>query len=458
AISSLIAVAIIFLGQAIVAYEIFTGKALPRRGLRRHWRNAIILALGYGGFVALSQVLQLRLSYSLLLATILMTLFYALLNWRSYAERERYIDHLRPFVASQRLYEHLLVPTAPHEIDIATPFRALCRDVLGTRVAYLAAVGSLAPLVGPPLSYPASQEPATLPWLSDLLPQFTSPQMRCVALEPAQNGGALWAIPLWSERGLIGVLLLGEKRDGGLYTQEEIEIAGASGERLIDTLASTQMAQRLMALQRKQLAASQVLDQQTRRVLHDDVLPCLHTAMISMNGASPESVALLTDAHRQISNLLHDMPTSTAPEVGRWGLVGALQQLLEHELGRAFDEVSWQAELRAEQAARTIPSLTAEVIFYAAREVIRNAARYGRGADSTRPLHLRVSVEWRDGLALLIEDDGVGMERVGPSRGGSGQGLALHSTMMAVIGGALLAESAPGRYTRVTLTLPQGAW
>ena len=39
-------------------------------------------------------------------------------------------------------------------------------------------------------------------------------------------------MPLWSERGLIGMLLLGPKRDGGLYTQEEIEIARASGERL----------------------------------------------------------------------------------------------------------------------------------------------------------------------------------------------------------------------------------
>ena len=48
-------------------------------------------------------------------------------------------------------------------------------------------------------------------------------------------------MPLWSERGLIGVLLLGEKRDGGLYTQEEIEIARASGERLIDTQASAEM-------------------------------------------------------------------------------------------------------------------------------------------------------------------------------------------------------------------------
>ena len=46
-IATIISVAIILLGQAVVSYEVFTGKTLPRRGLLRHWRRAIILAAGY---------------------------------------------------------------------------------------------------------------------------------------------------------------------------------------------------------------------------------------------------------------------------------------------------------------------------------------------------------------------------------------------------------------------------
>ena len=38
---------------------------------------------------------------------------------------------------------------------------------------------------------------------------------------------------------------------------------------------------------------------------------------------------------------------------------------------------------------------------------------------------------------------------------GSGQGLALHSTLMAVVGGTLTAESESDTHTRITLTLPQ---
>jgi nitrogen-specific signal transduction histidine kinase len=39
--------------------------------------------------------------------------------------------------------------------------------------------------------------------------------------------------------------------------------------------------------------------------------------------------------------------------------------------------------------------------------------------------------------------------------GGSGQGLTLHSTMMAVVNGSLALESSPGAYTRVILRLPE---
>src|SRR4029079_14687773 len=93
--------------------------------------------------------------YSLLLVTLLMTLFYAMLAWRSYTRREEYVRQLRPFLGSQHLYERLLhIPLpgaefatpgqAPAEVDVAALFRILCRDVLGVRRAFLVAVGPLA--------------------------------------------------------------------------------------------------------------------------------------------------------------------------------------------------------------------------------------------------------------------------------------------------------------------------
>jgi two-component sensor histidine kinase len=508
-ICGLIAMAIVLIGRAIVSYEIFTGKALPRGGLFRYWRRSLVLAAGYGALMGLSVSLpaarELDPIYRVLLATLLMTLFYALLGWRSYADRERSMEYLRPFVASQRLYERMLRPAAPPEVDITVPLRVLAEDVLGARVAYLAALGPLAPLVGPAIAVGGAdaQAPIAEPLIGELAARLTSPQTMCVPLDPQQYGGAVWAVPLWSERGLIGALLLGDKRDGGLYTQEEIEIARATGERLIDTRASAEMARRLTALQRQRLAESQVVDRRTRRVLHDDVLPRLHTAMLMLSGpgvSTPtrsrvgtlthsrvrslarlharrlersnvptfqrsnvptnrdEVVALLADVHRDIANLLHAMPSTAAPEVARLGLIGALRQSIDGEFASSFDGVSWQVEPAAEQGAREVPALAAEVFFYAAREVVRNAARYGRDGDAARALHLAITVAWRNGLEMAIEDNGVGLGAATIGARGSGQGLGLHSTLMAVMGGTLVAQSEPGAYTRVSLSLPLSAW
>jgi signal transduction histidine kinase len=492
-VSGLIAVATLLLGQAVTSYEIFTGKSLPRRGLSRHWRSAVILAGGYGILLGWSLALQMHPIYGLLMSTVLMVSFYALFNWRSYVERERYIEHLRPFVASQRLYEDVLagpstIQGASPRLEATTPFHALCRDVLGTSIGYLAAVGPLSPLVGSPLVYRDGNAgpdgipngiyplPSPMPSLTELTAQFASPRTICTPIDPTRYGGAEWAVPLWSERGLVGMLLLGKKLDGGLYAQEEIEIARASGERLVDTQASVAMAQRLMSLQRQRLTESQVLDRRTRRVLHDDVLPLLHTAMLVLsgpptrNGGSKDigsnALSLLGDAHRQIATLLREMPSADAPEVARLGLLGALRKLVREEFGNLFDNLEWKVDREAEQQAEHLPTLAAEVIFYAAREAIRNAARHARpvqagtgeeAAGAVAPLHLTIAIAWRDGLMIMVEDDGVGFTQDSPSNAGdegSGQGLALHSTLMAVVGGSLSVESLPGSYTRVLLALP----
>lgn len=476
-ISGMIAVTTVLMGKAVVSYEVFTGKVLPRGGLLRHWRRSLILAVGYGGLMAASLGFPIPEIYRLLMATILMTIFFALISWRSYVGHERSIEQLRPFVASQRLYEHLLNPTISSDVDSTMPLRALCEQLLNARAIRLVVLGPLAPLVGPGLDYPKNSIPLP-PDMTTIIRQCRTPQTLYVPLNAEQYHGAAWAVPLWSERGLIGVLLLADRRDGGLYTQEEMEIARATGERLIDTQASVEMAQRLMSLQRQRLMESQLLDQRTRRVLHDDVLPLLHTAMLLLGsiavipeslkvglhspGSSPvgssgethEAVALLTDAHQQISRLLRELPATVAPEVARMGVIGALQRAVERELRSNFDDIIWQIEPEAEQAVRTIPTLATEVIFYAAREAMRNAARYGRDGHAARPLRLTIAVAWRNGLELMIEDDGVGINPARSSQGGSGQGLALHSTMMAVIGGTLTVESVSGKYTRVVLALP----
>lgn len=437
-IAVLIAISILLVGQAVTLYEVFTGKTLPRRGLVRQWRIAIILALGYGIVIGWSMTVQLKPVYAILLATMLLTIFFALLAWRTYIERDSFVRHLRPFVTSQHLYDQLLAAT-PTQVDVQLPFRALCRDVLNARTALLTALGPLAPLV-PPLTYPNAQT-ATPPIDAT---QFDSPQTMCVQIDATH-----WAIPLWSERGLSGVLTLGEKIDGGMYAQEEIEIARATGERLIDTRASAELARRLMELQRQRWTETQLLDRQTRRILHDDVLPQLHAALLMVGNTNPDAIEALTNAHRQISNLVRDLPATHAPNIARVGLLAALHHAVESEWYSAFDSVTWETAPGAEQQAQTFSPLAAETIFYATREAIRNAARHGRPAQAKRAFNLKIKIEcgWR----IIVEDDGVGVSHITVA---NGHGLALHSALLAVLGGTLGIAPRTGGGTRVTIDLP----
>jgi len=256
--------------------------------------------------------------------------------------------------------------------------------------------------------------------------------------------------------------LLGEKVDGSLYTQEEFEIARATAERLVDIQASAEMAQRLMAMQRQRTAESLLLDQRTRRVLHDEVLPLIHAALLTSSGSSheppgQETTTSLSEAHRHLSDLLHELPMPQAPELAHLGIVAALRHFIERELQLNFDPVIWKIAPGAEEQARSIPPLAAETLYFAAREVIRNAARYGPGDPSVHKLRLEIQVSNGDPFCISIEDNGVGIGTQTKPQGSTGQGLALHGTAMAVIGGTLEVESQPGRFTRVRLMLPRSA-
>ncbi|MBN2085987.1 MAG: hypothetical protein JW748_12280 [Anaerolineales bacterium] len=460
AICMLIGLATLLLGQAVVAYEVFTGRILPRRGLARYWRNAVLLAAGYSLVVGWSLASRVVPIYILLLATVMMTVFYALLGRRSYTERDSFLEVLRPFVTSQRLYERVTAggESAPGA-DTAGPFRMLCSEILGCERAALMAAGPMAPLWGPPLAYPEGFSP------SPPFPETAGDSNRTAVtnLAPGRADRLRWALTLSSRRGPIGLLLLGEKRGGSLYTQEDFEIAQAACERFIDTQTSAELTRRLVAIQRERLVGSRILDRKTRRVLHDEILPALHTSLLALSGRnaggleSEKALAELALTHRRISQLLLDTPGSPPSEDLSAGIVDALRRLLEDDLPGSFDAVRWEIEPSAETAAHALPPMYLEVLYYAAREAVRNAAKYGRGGDSPRPLHLSLTLAGTDPLELSVEDDGVGMQSVAPAGDATGQGLALHSTMMAVIGGELAAQNRNGGGTLVRLTIPRAA-
>jgi signal transduction histidine kinase len=456
-IALLTGLSILCLGQAIISYEIFTGKALPRQGLRRYYYSAILLFGGISLFVSGAYKLQFSTIYGLLLVLLIATAYFAILTWRSFLERDWAIRQLRPFVASQRLYDQIIQGTSEHPatFDATAPFHALCRDVLDTRQAALIALGPLAPLVTQPLIFPSDPN-QILPDVGQICTQYSSPDSIAIPLDKRDVNGYAWGIPLWSERGLMGMLLLGEKAGRGFYTQEEIEVARASGERLVDAQAGVEILRRLANLQREQMVSAQVIDRQTRRTLHDEILPALHTSILNLGSAATDHASFvkpivqdLSALHRQISTLLRDLPQPQSPDLQRQGLLNALRILVLDDLAGLFDQTTFHQAEGIEAVASAYSPLTLDVLFYASREAIRNAAQHAR---SDLPLHLKVSVFFDNVFTITIEDNGIGIPFSKHSNE-NGQGLAIHSTLMAIIGGSLTVETKPNQFTRITLTI-----
>lgn len=471
AVASLVALAITLLGRAIVHYEVFTGRPLPRDRFSRQWRSTVILACGFGAAASWSLVIDLRPVYSLMLATVLMTLFYALYSWSSYAEREAFMERLRPFIASQDLYGQLTAPQsgeplpAPTSPDASDLFKTLCLDVLEVQQAVLVPAGTLATLAGPPLIFPEGSQ-VDLSLAKPRAEQFTRLEHCLPAGQFGMSASADWVVPLWSSRGLDGVLYIKENHSRSPLSEEEIEIAQTAGERLLDLLAGAEMARLAMDLLGKRLAQARVIDGQGRRTLHDEVLPELHTALLYLSseslGSAEKQLAMdaLANAHQRIAGLMREMPLPTPHRLAQAGLGAALQALVEQDFASQFSAVSIHIQPEAADKARKIPLYVSEALFFAARELVRNAAAHGRGDQAERALQLAVCLELNSGLRLSIEDNGVGYqpEPTGSSQpgesSGSGSGLRIHSALLAAVGASLEISARPEGGTRAVIRLP----
>ncbi len=463
------------IGQALAEYEVFTGRSLPRRGLRRYWRRAVVLCAGISPPVALALVRRSEPVYVVLLTLGILITFYALVSWRSFIERERTVSLLRPLTADAlswmrspgrpRVASDADADASTLGVNAPALLTALCRDSIGATRALVIPQGPLAPLAGQALQYPASTAPPPALDLARLRAALEVAGALGTSLDPTEWDGLVWAVPLWSERGPIGVLMLGPKADGGLYAQEDIEVARAGGERLLDALINAGLTHRLIALQQRRLAEGQVLDQRLRRELHDEILPRLHAAMLTLNdpGALRPGLQELAGVHHALSDLVRAMPNASAPEVRRHGFFGALHQVVDVELKGAFDRVAWETSPDVERAAASLPDFAAETLYFAGREALRNAARHGRGGDAKRRLAVTISADVTPAagpgpsgarrVRLTIADDGVGVALAGPTAG-TQHGLTLHTTLMAVAGGGLDLESRPASGTRVELHMP----
>jgi two-component sensor histidine kinase len=473
------------LGRAVLRQGILVERRLPQRGYLSHWRGMALIAAVLAAAVAWMTGVEAEALPDLLLLLALITGAYAVVTWQSFAAHDRLLDQMRPFIASLTTGQANWLATDPREIErnVEALFTSLCRDVLG------AARGRLSLTAGRlhrTFSYEAPVGEVSYPF-------------------DRQE----WALPVSDERGVVARLVLGPRVDGAGYTSADLEIARACGQRILDAVGEFVAAQAIASLARRRGLEAELSAALPRRVLHDEVLPRLHLAMLRLEAlrarlpagrvaeparastsstlaeraepadaptdASGELEAVVKElglAHHDLAALMRAAPIANKRRLEH-GLVSALRSALDGEFRGTFDELTLDAPDEARVAADALPPIVADLLLGAVQEALRNAGRHGRGDDLHRRLAVRIALaDDERAVTVTVRDDGVGLqsERVRAGQadtevtsfvvqpvdsGGTRSGLLTHGALIALIGGTLTVHSTPAQGTTVTIRVPR---
>lgn len=470
------------LGRAVLRQGILVERRLPQRGYLSHWRGMALVAAVLAAAVAWMTGIESEALPDLLLLVALITGAYAVVTWQSFAAHDRLLAQMRPFISSLTTGQASWLATDPSDIErnVEALFTSLCRDVLG------AARGRL--------SLTAGRLHRTF--------IYTAPDDTLSDPDDHQE----WALPVSDERGVVARLVLGPRVDGAGYTSADLEVARACGQRILDAVGEFVAAQAIASLARRRGLEAELSAALPRRVLHDDVLPRLHLAMLRLEAlrarlpaarvaapvgvsgaleqptqaeessdASEELEAVVRElgqAHHDLAALMRATPIVNKRHLEH-GLVSALRAALDGEFRGTFDELTFDAPEDARIAADALTPIIADLLLGAVQEALRNAGRHGRGSDLHRQLGVRVALAADErAVTITVADDGIGLQSERTRDGevnedintivvqpadtaGTRSGLLTHGALIALVGGALTVHSVPSHGTTVTIRVPR---
>jgi signal transduction histidine kinase len=494
--TGVVALIILRVGYSVVRHGVLIERPLARRGFFEQWRGIVIVATTVALVIALLVDFTRTDLGSLLLITSVATGVYALFTWNSYTAHDRYIALLGPFIRSTNLRHWLNTDQKKTEQGLEDLFFHLCQDVLVVKCARMTVMaGSVRRVFS--YRWPQGTKEQNMYFAPKLVPRSGYNGTTGVGNGATGVGNGAparmritvdgepmicWVLPIYDELGLVAMLYLGPRQDGAVFTDEDMDLAHACGQRILDTLGDHEAMQAVAALLRRRIVDVKLLGAQQRRILHDDILPEMHLALLRLESlrsyvdtdkgsrqskenstVPPEEVlnevaGLISDAHRRLASMMRATVPSAPHRLEREGLMNAIHTMLDQDFQQAFDEVDWcVSEETANCIDEVTPPAIAELIFAAVQESLRNAARHARGSDVHRRLRLtlKASCDRLDPhVEVIVSDDGVGIISASSSTTGTGGGLLTHSALLAIAGGSLTVKSAPAEGVTIRILLP----
>ena len=237
--------------------------------------------------------------------------------------------------------------------------------------------------------------------------------------------------------------------------REMVEHAGHSAEEA--ALARVRAVEERDALRHQLLQAEEDERRRLSRELHDEAgqhLTALGLGLqalsdIAVEGSEVDRRATqLRELASTLGRELHAIAVRLRPKVlDDFGLEAALTALAE-EWSR---QSGIRIDVHARPGAERLPAATESTIYRIVQEALTNIARHS-GAT-----HASIVLERRDGQVIaVVEDDGRGFDPENHARGANAPGLGLLGIRerVALLGGTLAIESAPGSGTSLYVRIP----
>ncbi len=273
---------------------------------------------------------------------------------------------------------------------------------------------------------------------------------------------SLWGVPMKAEGQTVGVIVIGfDKQYEWLPTERSLMRAIADRSALAILRARVNDALREREARIAELSAHllQVQEDERKRIsreLHDEtgqalMVIRLYLGMLEQNTTSRTARTKIRETLNVVDRTIE----------GLRRMIARLSPLVLQELGliaairKEAKDLAKSTGIKArvavgDEMGRLNPEAEA-AIYRVVQEALHNVAKHAQARN------VNIQMEHANGcVRLLVEDDGVGMDRKSSNSRGKSFGLAGIKERVGMLGGQVRVHSSKGKGTRIEVTVPAG--
>jgi len=212
--------------------------------------------------------------------------------------------------------------------------------------------------------------------------------------------------PLIVENSLRGILILGSRASGDVYSDQDLHIIATVAEQSALAASNLMLVEMLRGLTQRLVRSEEEQRRHLASDLHDTVLQDLFVIKQQLHKGSnnPELLGYVSE----IIQTLRQLIKSQRPPLLNQGLPQALQGLVEDMQKRAAPPTTIQCR-NTIQGVLTLSDEQATSIFRIAQEALNNAIKHAHA----RCIDVRLERDAQGVVRLQIKDDGIGSSQAG---------------------------------------------